>query len=252
MVNTSLIIQQSTSDTESIFGTDFTNHWSEVNRYLGLISVVSLFTVILMYLRSTAFDQYFGELHPLLGIAIVDILGFIILSVFYRDQRFEIYSVRCPQGLLLALVLAPLFCIGTIGIDLFFRYPEDINVILPQSLLFYPAIGFVVEIIFHLLPLFLLWLVIRRFAPTELQDRLLAASMVIIALLEPVFQISLGNSVGFPMWIVIGFSILLFVFNLVQFQLLRKYDFLSMFSFRMVYYCCWHILWGTARLELLF
>gem|GEM_PF-6781297 len=39
---------------------------------------------------------------------------------------------------------------------------------------------------------------------------------------------------------------------LVQLILLRRYGYLSMIWFRVFYYLLWHVLWGEARLALLF
>ena len=38
----------------------------------------------------------------------------------------------------------------------------------------------------------------------------------------------------------------------VQLWLLRSYGFLAMIGLRLAFYFFWHILWGTARLDLLF
>ena len=40
--------------------------------------------------------------------------------------------------------------------------------------------------------------------------------------------------------------------GLVQLTLLRRYGYLPMLWFRVCYYLLWHVLWGEARLQLLF
>jgi hypothetical protein len=40
--------------------------------------------------------------------------------------------------------------------------------------------------------------------------------------------------------------------NLCQLLIFRRYDFISMYTFRIAYYMLWHVLWGYARLRLLF
>jgi hypothetical protein len=42
------------------------------------------------------------------------------------------------------------------------------------------------------------------------------------------------------------------VINMVQLALFKRYDFVSMYAFRLMYYLLWHIAWGHARLGLLF
>ena len=43
-----------------------------------------------------------------------------------------------------------------------------------------------------------------------------------------------------------------FVIAVLQLYVFRRFDFASMYSFRLVYYAWWHILWGTIRLSVLF
>jgi len=40
--------------------------------------------------------------------------------------------------------------------------------------------------------------------------------------------------------------------NLFQLSIFKRYDFVSMYSFRLVYYAIWHIVWGVVRLNLFF
>ena len=40
--------------------------------------------------------------------------------------------------------------------------------------------------------------------------------------------------------------------NICQLSILRRYDFVSMWTFRLVYYAIWHVVWGELRLRVLF
>ena len=40
--------------------------------------------------------------------------------------------------------------------------------------------------------------------------------------------------------------------NAVGLWLFRRYDFVTMFGFRLMYYLVWHVLWGALRLDVLF
>ena len=64
--------------------------------------------------------------------------------------------------------------------------------------------------------------------------------------MEPVAQLALGSAL--PAFVVPH----VFVFGLVQLVLLRRYGYVPMLWFRLVYYLLWHVLWGAARLSLLF
>jgi len=43
-----------------------------------------------------------------------------------------------------------------------------------------------------------------------------------------------------------------FLINLLQLWLFKRYDLISMYSFRLAYYLLWHIGWGHVRLKLRF
>jgi hypothetical protein len=40
--------------------------------------------------------------------------------------------------------------------------------------------------------------------------------------------------------------------NICQLHLFKRYDFVSMFAFRLAYYAVWHVVWGHVRLGVLF
>jgi hypothetical protein len=44
----------------------------------------------------------------------------------------------------------------------------------------------------------------------------------------------------------------IYVINLQQLRIFRRFDFTSMYAFRLLYYLFWHILWGNLRLVVLF
>jgi hypothetical protein len=70
--------------------------------------------------------------------------------------------------------------------------------------------------------------------------------------LEPVFQTTLGFSRAYPSWVTGFVALHIFLLNLCQLAIFKRYDFVSMYSFRLMYYLLWHIVWGVIRLKLLF
>ena len=76
--------------------------------------------------------------------------------------------------------------------------------------------------------------------------------ILVVALLEPIFQTVLGFSQPYPTWVTIGVFANIFLINIFQLLIFKRYDFVSMYSFRLVYYAIWHIIWGVLRLKLLF
>lgn len=84
--------------------------------------------------------------------------------VFLHSRGWsEIYTSSSVRGLGISAVIATLFGAWQICADLLvMRLPKDINVPPPQCLLFYPAMGYVVEVLFHAFPLALLLAVLGR------------------------------------------------------------------------------------------
>ena len=91
-----------------------------------------------------------------LGVAIVlvVVLGAVLWIVILSRSWFVVYEPGAVRrGLPFVVVLPTLLAAGMIVVDLLVVLPPDFNVRFPDSLFFYPAIGFVVEVVFHLLPL---------------------------------------------------------------------------------------------------
>ena len=220
--------------------------------YLGIAVTVTVFVAILTFRSPEYFLKFFGSLNPILAIIIVSLLGFILFLFLLSRGWFAIYALGNTTGLLFAAALAVPLAIAIILVDLKVVFPEDTNVLLPDALLFYPAMGFVVDIVFHVLPLALLLLILTS-PPLNISfEKAVLPCILVIALLEPIYQTVLGFSSPQPLWTNVFVAANIFLINLTQLLLFRRYDFVSMYSFRLVYYLLWHILWGYARLKLLF
>ena len=113
---------------------------------LGALSL----TAISSFSSGTPFQRYFGTIAPLLLVALVAALGFVSLSLLRSFGRFEIFVPgKIRRGMVFAAIFATLFAIAVVSADYLIRFPKDMNVPPPQSLYFYPAIGYVVEVAFH-------------------------------------------------------------------------------------------------------
>lgn len=164
---------------------------------------------------------------------------------------FSIYKAGGFNGILVAAGLAALPGLAIILLDLKAIFPQDTNRPFPDSLFFYPIFGFVVEVIFHLLPLALFLFILTSVFKLSFEN-VIWPCILAIALLEPIFQTVLGFSKPYPIWVTIGVFANIFLINIFQLLIFKRYDFVSMFSFRLVYYFIWHIGWGYLRLKLLF
>ena len=201
-------------------------------------------TGILSLSRGAAFEPYFGGIPPLAAIAAVILAGAASLWFLRSRGWFEIYSTGSFRGTAVAATVATLFGIVQVFVDLAIRFPRDLNVPPPRSLAFYPVMACVVEVLFHALPLSLLLAVLGSLPRKVSANVLVWMCFVVVSCLEPILMIRLGFSAYVGMFV--------FVFNLFQLYVFRRYDFLSMFSFRCVYYLEWHVIWGYWRLRLLF
>lgn len=196
---------------------------------------------------STSFERLLGPLPPAATVAATGAIGVGALR-FLESRGFwrAASRSRTTRGLAVATLVTLPFAAVAIGVDVAFGFGQDMNVAWPRAWLFYPAIAVVAEAVFHLLPLAALLRLTRwRFADQAL-DRRAASLILATAAVEPAVQVALGSSL--PVFVVPH----VYVFGVVQLVLLRRYGYLPMLWFRIMYYLLWHVLWGQARLELLF
>lgn len=219
--------------------------------YFILTILVSILTVGAHSANHSVFQRFFGSLSPRLIVGIVILIGLLLFAFLLSTSQFAIYNRAKLNGPVLAIGLALPFAAVMILIDRLGPFPKNINIAFPISLSFYPVMAFVVEILFHLLPIGLLFFLFLRINETANLDRVVWIIFLIVALIEPVFQVVLGKDQN-ASFVVAFMGLFLFVFNYVQLFLFRRYDFISMYSFRISYYVLWHIVWGHIRLKLLF
>ena len=222
---------------------------------LGLVSLgVIGFTAILSMFPGMPFQKYFGGINPLLAVALVTVAGAVSLSVLHSRGWFTIVSTgKSRQGLAISAIFATLFALTVVPADILIRFPKDMNVPLPQSLFFYPAIGYVVDVAFHAVPLALLLVLLTNFWKQRNPNNLVWLCILLVSFLEPILVQLRLDYFGKPFSWAEGYVALhVFAFNLVELYIFRKYDFVSMYVFRIVYYLYWHIIWGHLRLQWLF
>jgi hypothetical protein len=209
-------------------------------------------TVVLIAAGSRSFEKYFGDGNPVLVLVAVGAVGFLILRFLHAHAGFEIYSAGHRRGVMVGAQFATTLAVPVILVDVLVGFPRDMNVLPPESLAFYPAIGFVAEIVFHIIPIAVLFVVLkplfRRLPPSSL----IWTCLVLTSLVEAGFQVVFGGTGEALSFLGAYVGVHLFVFGLCQMYVFRRYDFVSMYAFRIVYYLYWHIAWGTIRLDVLF
>jgi hypothetical protein len=217
----------------------------------AVLSLAALgLTAILLPSSDAYFRRFYGSADPIFVVLAATVVGAAALSLL-QYRGFEILKGRATlRGMSLSGVLATILAVAIVIADLVIRYPQDTNVPMPQALFFYPSIGFVAEIVFHVAPLAVLMLVLTPLRKRVGPDRLVWFCILFVAALEPSFQVLFE---GKPLsWGLIYTWIHVFAISFFQLYVFRRYDFMSMYAFRLFYYAYWHVLWGVLRLKLLF
>lgn len=198
------------------------------------------------------FQPFFGSIDPLLAVVVIAVVGVASLGFLQSHDWFEIFTMRgALRGTAVSAIIATLFGIEVVIAETtnIFRLPADINVRLPWSLMFYPVMGYVAEVVFHVLPLTILVAVFGPLVKKLNMPGLIWLCIIAVSLLEPIFQVGSGQPLSFAQ-AYIGLHI--FAINIVQLYVFQRYGFISMYSFRLFYYMVWHIIWGYLRLQWLF
>lgn len=219
---------------------------------LSRVSFAQLYKGSIRVNPADFFQPFFGGINPLLAIALIAVVGIASLGFLQGRGWFEIFTMRGTlRGMAVSALIATLFGIEVIIAETIniFRLPTDINVPPPWSLMFYPIMGYVVEAVFHVLPLALLLASLDPIFKRLNLPGIIWLCILFVSLLEPIFQVGSGQPLSFAQ-VYIGLHI--FAINRLQLYVFRRYDFVSMYSFRIFYYLYWHILWGTLRLQWLF
>lgn len=229
----------------------FAKEKTQVILYAFLSLAILIGTGILMAFDPSAFMRFIGNINPLILIPTLIIGGLIILLTFISRNWFQIIRMKNLTPLAWSYGLATILASISILIDITYKYPEATNVFFPQSLLFYPVIAFVAELLFHLIPIVLLLLITKFIFKYSDRQRIYWMILLLISLIEPIYQ-TIWSPSYFPLWILIYLTIHLYIFNFIELYVFKQYGFLAMFSVRILYYLIWHIIWGYFRLDILF
>jgi hypothetical protein len=176
---------------------------------------------------------------PVVVIAAGALLPLLNIIESRRSRNTGTISTVAISGL---CVLGGVLTLPAILIDLAIPFPQDLNVPLPEALLFYPAIALVAEVTFHLIPLAVLSVIASRRPSSPLVFLPAVAA-------EPLFQFALNSGATLQSWLVLGNVSLI---SAVQIWLFLRFGAGSMIALRLIYYLCWHVLWGLQRQSLLF
>lgn len=210
--------------------------------FSGLSLTIVLFTAILNAWDSSVFKKYLGPLEPIQSILFVVLVGFFSLRYLEKGGQEVTLNPFGLERFLVPTLFSLVFGVIIILIDHSGIFSDSINVSYPKCLLFYPVMGYIVETLFHLLPISIL-------SRIKLDD---IRVYYLIAVIEPVIQLAIGGIDQSLLWASLLVFLHIFLINVAQLYVFRKYGFLSMYWLRFSYYLIWHEIWGVLRLSVLF
>lgn len=145
------------------------------------------------------------------------------------------------------LAWTAVFALVVTLLDLAAPFDANINVPLPYSLLFYPALAYVAETLFHVVPLSVVMLLTRDDHSACVRARLRQLGLGCVVLIEPVFQASLAAP-GRPTWAEALTFMHIGAINALLVTLVVRRGPFAAFAQRVAYYAYWHVLYGELRL----
>jgi hypothetical protein len=215
--------------------------------WIAVSGVATLGAAALEAMGFHGLQRFLGPLPPVVTVATAGAAGLGAL-MFLEGRGFWRCGTNSEtvRGIVVATAAAIPLAAVAVGVDVARGFPKDTNLEWPEAWAAYLAIAVMAETAFHLLPLTgLVWLTRSHFTDTRLDGRVWTLVLTTAAV-EPVAQVALGSAQ--PYFVVPH----VFIIGVLQLLLLRRYGYLSMLSFRVSYYLIWHVLWGRARLALLF
>jgi hypothetical protein len=198
------------------------------------------------------YHKFIGDISPIVAISGCILIGLVCLVVVTFRGWLATIVLGEDRLALPGFALAAFLALVAIIIDLFIRFPEDMNQAFPASLAFYPSIGFLVEVVFHLVPitvfLFLMELLIKNCGKAAV----VWSALLIVALIEPLYQTVSMATGRYHLAGLIAVFVNLLVFNVTQVVLFKRLGFLPMYASRLLYYSIWHVIWGHFRIGILY
>jgi hypothetical protein len=194
---------------------------------------------------SDAFTPYLGAISPPLAILVVTLTGWAALRWLDRLDVFGVSGVGWRRRLGEIVLAALVF--GGIVVSFDAAYDLDARIVpLPDGAVFYPIIGFVVEIVFHVLVAAALLAVSAMLRIPVAQS--LWPCLIATACVEPAFQI--WSAIADPAsagWRHAFVFAHVLAFNLAQVAIWRRHGFGWMLGVRWLYYAVWHIAWPAIQ-----
>jgi hypothetical protein len=131
-------------------------HRTQYLVFLILSAIILGMTATVGYSPDAPFRRFLGKIDPLLSMTVAVLAGLLCFTLLLERGWRKIYEPKKEKAIWGFLGLTVFLAFNSIWIDSILVFPQNINILWPASLLFYPAIAFFVEILFHIIPLTLL------------------------------------------------------------------------------------------------
>lgn len=221
--------------------------------YWPFLVLWSLAMIGSLWIQGTSplvFHPFLGEIHPLPVFLFAGTLGYGALISLGRKIDIQIFRGSGLHGYSHTVLGAIFFGCLAICLDRVVRFPDDLNVAFPVSLIFYPSIGFLAEVIFHLLPLTMLTVMLISLKVFRKNENVLWLSLFTTALLEPLYQgFFMMKTTYYHPWEILLTGSHIYLISLFQLWVFKKRGFLHMYLVRFLYYIIWHVAWGYLRIQ---
>jgi hypothetical protein len=218
-------------------------------RHMALLGGIEVgLAAALTCVRPVLFERFFVGLPPLVVVGFAAGVGVWLVGAL-SNRGFPV-EPDANGGRVVAGVLATAAGFGAMAVsaDLLLGFPADLNVPLPEAWLYYPVMGFVADVLLHLVPLGLALTGARLATGREPAGAWLWSCATLAAIPETVLQVAAGRAEGSSPAIEVFVAIHLLGFGLAQLWWLRRGGFFAMHGMRLAYYGIWHLAWGYLRL----
>jgi len=187
---------------------------------------------------------YFAGLPATVAAIIVCASGVAALLILQRRYSFCAIGTNIgARSLSTAVAAAIPFMAAVTLADVGLGFPPNIHVQLPFALAFYPAMGLIAQFALHIVPFTLLLWAFTQLSTSWPLRRQIWLAIVLSAAIEAAFQLGGAAAPGDGLTLLSALvAAQLFAFGLVELYLYMRFDFVSMYVFRLAYYSYWHVL----------
>jgi len=220
--------------------------------FAAIAGIILILTLVLFFWDKVVFTSLLGRANPIFVAAGAAFIGVLCFLIFLDKGWFFLGAQGGRRGYVAALGLSFFFLMNAILLDWRFRFERDINVLPPKGLFYYPVMGFIVEMLFHLMLLTIVMIIFTGLLRGQETNTAIWISILLVSLAEPIFQVAISIKQGSLDLFALLTGAHIFLINLGQLAIFKYYGFSATFFLRMSYYLWWHVIWGVLRLKIFF